>query len=55
MQSEYDGLLAQGTWELVDLLPGRKAIKSKWGYDVKYDKDGNVDCYKARLVAKDFT
>lgn len=54
MQSEYDGLIVQGTWELVDLSPGRKAIKSKWVYNIKYDKDNNVDCYKARLVAKDF-
>lgn len=55
MQSEYNELLAQGTWKLVDLPSSRKAIKSKWVYNVKYNKDGNMNRYKARLVAKGFT
>lgn len=54
MQAEYDGLREQGTWELVDLPPGRKAIKSKWVYKLKLDKNGDVERYKARLVAKGF-
>ncbi|GJR11781.1 ribonuclease H-like domain-containing protein [Tanacetum coccineum] len=38
---EIDALLRKGTWELVDLPKGRKAIGSKW-------------IYKARLVAQGF-
>ena len=29
-QYEMDALTKNGTWELVDLLPYRKAVKSKW-------------------------
>ena len=55
MKSEIDGLLSQGTWDLVDLPVGRKAIKCKWVYKLKLDKNGDVERYKARLVAKGFT
>lgn len=54
MQAEYNGLLEQHTWELVDLPPGRKAIKSKWVYVRKRDSNGDIERYKARLVAKGF-
>jgi hypothetical protein len=42
-------------WELVDLLPGRKAIGNKWVLKVKRKIDGSIDRYKARLVAKGYT
>lgn len=47
---EIDALAKNGTWELVDLPPGRKAVKSKWVFKLK--TDGR---YRARLVAKGFT
>jgi hypothetical protein len=46
---EIDALTKSGTWELVDLPPGRKAVKSKWVFKLK--TDGR---YRARLVAKGF-
>jgi Reverse transcriptase (RNA-dependent DNA polymerase) len=49
-QYEIDALSKNKTWELVDLPPGRKAIKSKWVFKLK--NDGH---YHARLVAKGFT
>jgi hypothetical protein len=49
-QYEIDTLAKNGTWELVDLLPGRKAVKSKWVFKLK--ADGR---YCTRLVAKGFT
>jgi hypothetical protein len=49
-QYEIDALAKNGTWELVDLLPGRKAVKSKWVFKLKVDGR-----YHARLVAKGFT
>jgi hypothetical protein len=49
-QYEIDTLAKNGTWELVKLLPGRKAVKSKWVFKLK--ADGH---YHARLVAKGFT
>jgi transposase InsO family protein len=49
-QYEMDALSKNDTWELVDLPPGRKAIKSKWVFKLK--ADGR---FRARLVAKGFT
>jgi len=49
-QYEMDTLAKNGTWTLVDLPAGRKAVKSKWVF--KRKTDGR---YRARLVAKGFT
>ena len=54
MQIEYDAIMKNGTWSLVDLPVGKKAIGTKWVYKLKCKPDGNVDCYKARLVAKGY-
>nr|GEZ95636.1 ribonuclease H-like domain-containing protein [Tanacetum cinerariifolium] len=40
--------------ELVELLEGRKAIRSKWMYKIKFRSSGEIDRYKARLVTQDF-
>jgi hypothetical protein len=45
-----DALAKNGTWELVDLPPGCKAVKSKWVFKCKAD-----GCFRARVVAKGFT
>jgi hypothetical protein len=55
MQEEYDALQKNGTWELVKLPNGRKAIGSKWVYKAKENEKGEVIRYKARLVARGFT
>ncbi|KAG8499759.1 hypothetical protein CXB51_006518 [Gossypium anomalum] len=52
VQAEYDALIANSTWELHPLLPGRKAIGCKWLFKVKTNPDGTVARRKARLVAK---
>lgn len=52
MQSEYDALIKNGTWEIVDLPENRKAINSKWVFKTKKDMAGNIIKYKARLVIK---
>jgi Reverse transcriptase (RNA-dependent DNA polymerase)/gag-polypeptide of LTR copia-type len=56
MQAEAQSLISKHTWDAeVDLPPGRKAIGSKWVFKVKRDSNGNVQRYKARLVAQGFT
>lgn len=54
IQSEYDSLIENGTWELADLPKGRKAIGCKWVLKKKYDEKGELKRYKARLVAKGY-
>ncbi|KAL2892600.1 Retrovirus-related Pol polyprotein from transposon TNT 1-94 [Bienertia sinuspersici] len=52
MQEELDALEKNETWEFTTLPEGKKALDSKWVYKVKYKQDGNVERYKARLVAR---
>jgi hypothetical protein len=44
--------MKNNTWVLVDLPPEAKPIGCKWIFRKKYNPDGNMDKYKARLVAK---
>ena len=41
-------------WELTDLPIGHKIIGVKWMYKTKLKENGEIDKYKARLVAKDY-
>ncbi|CAI7757919.1 unnamed protein product [Closterium sp. NIES-53] len=54
MESELKSIEENGTWELVELPEGRKAITSKWLFKIKSDADGNIERYKSRLVAKGY-
>ena len=54
MQIEYDAIMKNGTWSLVDLPVGKKIIGTKLVYKLKRKPDGSVDRYKARLVAKGY-
>ena len=51
---ELASIQKHGTWELVELPPGRRAVGSKWIFTIKRDAAGNVKRYKARLVAKGY-
>ena len=55
VQSKYDSLLKNNTWSLVDLPPGQKPVECKWVFTVKKNMNGNIEKFKARLVAKAFT
>ena len=48
---EITQLIKFGTWKLVPLPPGRKAIKCKWVFRVKRGADGEITRFKARLCA----
>ena len=54
MNKELIALKDNHTWDLTNLLAGKKAIGSKWVYKVKFKPDGNVDQFKGRLVAKGY-
>ena len=51
MESEFQSLIDNKTWELVPLPKGHKSIGCKWIFKIKYSSDGSVERYKARLVA----
>ena len=55
MKDELSSMDKNSVWELVDLLPDRKAIENKWVFKVKRKANGLIDKYKAHLVAKGFT
>ncbi|CAI7811304.1 unnamed protein product [Closterium sp. NIES-53] len=52
--AEYQSLLENGTWDLVVLPEGKKAVQCKWVLRIKTDDKGQVTIYKSRLVAKGF-
>ena len=52
--AEYQSLLENETWELVELPAERKPISCKWVFKVKHDETRKVERFKGRLVAKGF-
>ena len=55
MEREMKTLKDAGTWETVPRPTGRNIVGSKWVFRIKRKADGNIDKYKARLVARGFT
>ncbi|GJY79574.1 putative ribonuclease H-like domain-containing protein [Tanacetum coccineum] len=55
MQEELLQFKLQEVWTLVDLLNGKRAIGSKWGFRNKKDEKGILIRNKARLVALGYT
>ncbi|PKU74273.1 Retrovirus-related Pol polyprotein from transposon TNT 1-94 [Dendrobium catenatum] len=52
MAQEFFALQQQGTWTLVPPPPNAPVLGSKWTYHTKYNSDGSVARFKARLVAQ---
>ena len=55
MNEEMKSMKDNDVWDLVPLLEGAKPIGCKWIFKTKKDSKGNVERYKAHLVAKGFT
>ena len=55
METEIRALETNHTWSMVPLPSGNHPIACKWVYKIKYNSNGIVERYKARLVAKRFT
>ena len=51
---EYDALIKNGTWRLVDPPIGAKPIGCKWVYKNKYKADGSLHKHKVRFVTKGY-
>nr|GEW26114.1 ribonuclease H-like domain-containing protein [Tanacetum cinerariifolium] len=53
MNNKIEALNRNNTWTVYDLPVGRKPIGSKRIWKIKYKASGDIERYKARLVAKD--
>lgn len=54
MESEYDSLIRNHTWILVQKPENQRVIDNKWVFKVKKNPDDTIDRYKARLVCRGF-
>ncbi|KAG7577896.1 Retrotransposon Copia-like N-terminal [Arabidopsis thaliana x Arabidopsis arenosa] len=52
---ELHALELNKTWIVESLPPGKNVVGCKWVFTIKYNPDGTVERYKARLVAQGFT
>ncbi|CAH9124845.1 unnamed protein product [Cuscuta epithymum] len=50
MRREIDALESNWTWTMVDLPIHKKPIHCKWVYKIKYNSNGSIERFKARLV-----
>ena len=55
MTEEYNSLSKHNTWDLVDLPAGKNLVGSKWVYKTKLNSFGEIDRFKARLVAQGYS
>ena len=55
MNEEINSMEHNDVWDLVELPKDYKRVDCKWVFRIKHDSHGNLECYKARLVAKRFT
>ena len=54
MKVEYEALLANGTWILVDRPKHQHVLTGKWAFKRKRDINGNIKKHKARWVGRGF-
>ena len=52
--SEYDSLIKNKTWDLVNLTWNTNVVGCRWVFKTKRGPDGEVNRFKARLVAQGF-
>ncbi|KAE9352954.1 hypothetical protein PR003_g4118 [Phytophthora rubi] len=55
MDKEPDDIQANGTWKLVDTPENVNLVTVKWVYKIKFSRNGELERYKTRLVARSFT
>lgn len=55
MKEEYESLIKNNTWKLVDRPNGQSIVSNRWIFKIKRKSDDSIDRFKARLVARGFT
>lgn len=55
MKDEYESLIKNRTWELIDRPENQNVVDNKWVFKIKRKPDNSIERFKARLVARGFT
>ncbi|KAK8972381.1 hypothetical protein V6N11_034273 [Hibiscus sabdariffa] len=55
VQEKLHALEKSATWTITDLPKGIKSVGCKWIFAIEYNSNGNIQCYKAQLMAKVYT
>ncbi|KAE8687390.1 hypothetical protein F3Y22_tig00111022pilonHSYRG00655 [Hibiscus syriacus] len=55
VEEEICALEKNATWTVTNLPQGKKVVGCQWIFSVKYNFDGSIQRYKARLAARGFT
>ena len=55
VEEEIFALVRRGTWDLVSRLTDANVVSCRWVFTIKYNPNGIVNRYKARLVARGFS
>ncbi|KAG7583636.1 Ribonuclease H-like superfamily [Arabidopsis suecica] len=55
VDDEVQAMLRNHTWDEEELPQGKKCVSLKWVFTIKYKSNGDIERYKARLVARGFT
>lgn len=55
MKHEISALEDNGTWRVMKFPPRKNDIGCKWVFKIKYKANGEIDRYKARFVANDYS
>lgn len=55
MAEEYNSLIRNHTWDLVQPPEDQKLIDNRWVFKVREHTDSSIERYKARLVIRGFT
>jgi hypothetical protein len=54
MEDKMGSLSINKVWDLEEIPKGAKTVGCKWVYKTKCDSNGNIERFKARLMAKGF-
>jgi hypothetical protein len=55
MHDELQALDQNNAWSVVRLPKDKHAVGSRWVYKTKFNSDGSIERYKARLMAQGYT
>ena len=54
MCEEFEALIHNGTWDLIPPHMSQNLVRCKWVFRIRCVKDGTIEHYKSRLIAKGF-